>query len=428
VNVLLDRRQDGLGKMLGFSCLFHIFLCAFLMLNNIFFSPTTSSFGGFQVSLIAPGSGLSGFGGGDSGPGGGRLSSVLSSPKRGTKKAVKASVRKQRPVVRPSKKRSPAKKQQAAAPPLPKVTATRSKKPVPSKTQSGKRMSDLSQHVAKKAPAKVNVPVAPRSQGRGRLGKSDPPSQRDPERLEDWWRKQKKSLKRSATGPLVKTAKAPIRQTRTAKIDIKRPVILLPPVGAPAPEGSAPQKGRTRKLEAARNTPASQADAHRTASLSDPAGTAGTGEERSPSSASQEEELASALSASDAGSQSTGGASVESSVVGLDIKGIGTGTGRGGGAFFFPSYLQKIDSKIRWHWAPPPMRSGEDSLVVQFVIKKDGGIDKRSVEVKESSGNIFFDQAALRAVFAAHPLPPLPKAYTEDRLIIYMNFIVKEDT
>ncbi len=132
----------------------------------------------------------------------------------------------------------------------------------------------------------------------------------------------------------------------------------------------------------------------------------------------------------DGGLSSLPGNTVSSSIGGPGGGGAGgTGMGAvGSSSFRFPSYLQKIDNKIRWQWAPPPVRSKADSLVVRFTIKKDGSIDKRSVTVEESSGNAFFDQAAMRAIFAAHPLPPLPEAYSEDLLTVYMNFVVKEDS
>ncbi len=96
--------------------------------------------------------------------------------------------------------------------------------------------------------------------------------------------------------------------------------------------------------------------------------------------------------------------------------------------FKFRDYLQRVDGKIRWQWAPPPITPEKDSLVVRFDIKKDGSIDKISVVVEESSGNPFLDQAALRAVSAANPFSPLPDAYTNDILTFYMHFIVHKET
>jgi len=309
--------------------------------------------------------------------------------------------------------------------------ASRAKRVAAPRPKKGKSLPDLPKPAAQKARLKAvapaPVPSSP-SKGRGRLGKGEPTSPRDPERLEDWWRKQKKSLRVPVSGPLVSRKKTLPPPTRTAKIDIKQRAIHLPSVSAslgevnPSQTDSSAGGGKVPEPQSQAEAPASSPSVSGTMGAAGAPGsdTAGEGAEdpRSREGGEFSPEASSTLG-------STGGGSVRASV-GLGIKGSGGGTG--GNSFFFPSYLQKIDSKIRWHWAPPPVGSGEDSLVVQFVINKNGAIDKNSVEVKESSGNIFFDQAALRAVFAAHPLPPLPEAYAEDRLIIYMNFVVKEDT
>lgn len=96
--------------------------------------------------------------------------------------------------------------------------------------------------------------------------------------------------------------------------------------------------------------------------------------------------------------------------------------------FKFPWYLQKMENKISGQWAPPPLAlEGEwVGAVIQFSVGKDGGIEFESVKVEKSSGNNFFDQAAMRAVYAAHPFPPLPDGLNEDRLRVHFSFTLQK--
>jgi len=87
--------------------------------------------------------------------------------------------------------------------------------------------------------------------------------------------------------------------------------------------------------------------------------------------------------------------------------------------FPFNYYLNQVLSFISSNWYKPP--AGEGTFCsVYFVISKTGRIIDAKVE--NSSGNSAFDRAALRAVLASNPLPPLPFDYYEDKLGIHLRF------
>lgn len=88
-----------------------------------------------------------------------------------------------------------------------------------------------------------------------------------------------------------------------------------------------------------------------------------------------------------------------------------------GRPFPFPWYLEEIYRKVARNWRPP---SATLEAVIHFRIAKNGRID--DVEVERSSGNFLFDQAAMRAVQAANPMPPLPREYQGDWLGVYFDF------
>jgi TonB family protein len=97
-----------------------------------------------------------------------------------------------------------------------------------------------------------------------------------------------------------------------------------------------------------------------------------------------------------------------------------------GPSFNHPYYLRSIENKIGSKWAPPPAatvssRRDNRATIIGFLIHRNGQIDARSVLVEKSSGNAFFDIAALRAIHNANPLPPLPKGILDD-LRVHFSF------
>lgn len=92
-----------------------------------------------------------------------------------------------------------------------------------------------------------------------------------------------------------------------------------------------------------------------------------------------------------------------------------------GGEFESSYYLDIAFGKIKGNFSNPlrqttfPVRS-----TVYFKILKNGKIAEPVVEAP--SGVAVFDQAALRAVLSADPLPPLPEEYKGEWLGIHLEF------
>jgi len=370
----MPRRQQGLSKMMACSIFLHFFLFLFLLVNRAFFSSHTTSFQGFQVNLVAPGTG-SGFSAGGTSK---SRTAKKSAPKKSAKTRVKSP--------------PPAPKKASVKPAVPKAA--------PAKASTKSAVPPL-QSTPKAVPSLTRAP---------RRSVNAPPAEKDdPERLQEWWKKQKKALKTPSVTPGIKPKMGVLERTRTAKIDIQKRPNLVPPVISPpkVDASTTPKSGES----ASEKSTSDNADAP----LIPDASSASEGESDGAAADQPGGEI----------SQAEDSASMQASV-GPGITGVGPSGGSA--SFLFPNYLKKVDHKIRWRWAPPPVTSTGDRLVIRFVIQKNGGIDKSSVEIAESSGNLFFDQAAIRAIYAAHPLPALPKAYNEDVLIVFMHFVVREDS
>jgi len=81
-------------------------------------------------------------------------------------------------------------------------------------------------------------------------------------------------------------------------------------------------------------------------------------------------------------------------------------------------YSSMVQDKISQRWAPPPAESerGEVLVEVGFFIHQDGSVSE--VKVEKSSGNFYFDQAALRAIVQASPFPQL-SSWTHDSMRLF---------
>ncbi len=139
--------------------------------------------------------------------------------------------------------------------------------------------------------------------------------------------------------------------------------------------------------------------------------------------------------------QSTGTRAAEAG----SVKGKGTGPGSGirlgsglgsgsdtGSAFSsqiglsnfpFTYYLQLIIDRVSNNWFTSlvdPGVLGSFQATVHFKIYKNGQISELKIE--ESSGIRSLDLSALRAIQTSAPFPPLPAAYEDEYLGIYLIF------
>lgn len=91
--------------------------------------------------------------------------------------------------------------------------------------------------------------------------------------------------------------------------------------------------------------------------------------------------------------------------------------------FPFAYYLNLLRYRVQENWNPPYQETGEENkinAVVGFQVNRNGKIT--AMEVETPSGKFLFDQAALRAVAAAGPLPPLPDEYIGEKLTVHIEF------
>jgi TonB family protein len=93
-------------------------------------------------------------------------------------------------------------------------------------------------------------------------------------------------------------------------------------------------------------------------------------------------------------------------------------------------YLGLVDYKISAKWLDSANRKETDpakiadlAVVIRFQVLRDGTV--RGIEVDTSSGDISFDQLALKALKESLPLPPFPADLPEPSLNLQYRFVVE---
>ena len=88
-----------------------------------------------------------------------------------------------------------------------------------------------------------------------------------------------------------------------------------------------------------------------------------------------------------------------------------------------PGYLPLVREKIERNWNPPPGARGIKVKVV-FTIQRTGILT--DVRLLDSSGNFYFDQAAIRSIRSSNPFPPLPEQFSRESLELSVDLAEKE--
>lgn len=85
-------------------------------------------------------------------------------------------------------------------------------------------------------------------------------------------------------------------------------------------------------------------------------------------------------------------------------------------------YAELVRERIAQNWQTNGLdgRSQRAPAIVSFVITRSGVI--QNPQVVQSSGNPSIDNSALRAVYSASPLPPLPLQITESSISAQFTF------
>ncbi len=93
----------------------------------------------------------------------------------------------------------------------------------------------------------------------------------------------------------------------------------------------------------------------------------------------------------------------------------------------FRAYYDQVWARIKAEWVLPDGVAGADGKLLTIIsirISSLGVIEEQWFE--RSSGNIYYDQSAVRALKKASPLPPLPDELRGETLKVGINFYEPE--
>jgi TonB family protein len=108
-------------------------------------------------------------------------------------------------------------------------------------------------------------------------------------------------------------------------------------------------------------------------------------------------------------------------------RGFGQGLTSGGGGtggyldvadFCCPEYLATMLELIQRNWSSK--QGAEGTSLMKFAIERDGRLV--DIQVERSSGNTALDFFSQRSLMLTRQLPPLPAAYSQERLTVHLFF------
>jgi TonB family protein len=91
--------------------------------------------------------------------------------------------------------------------------------------------------------------------------------------------------------------------------------------------------------------------------------------------------------------------------------------------FPFLPYVAIVRDKVERNWNPPPGVKGA-TVKVQFTIMRSGRVGE--AKLSASSGNFYFDQAAMRAILSSSPFPALPDGFFRDYETFSVDLMERE--
>lgn len=93
----------------------------------------------------------------------------------------------------------------------------------------------------------------------------------------------------------------------------------------------------------------------------------------------------------------------------------------------FGPYLARVLAAVRRNWLaviPESARLGQKGkTVIVFTILKDGSVPPTQPVVTRTSGQDPLDRAALSAILASVPFPPLPTQFTGEHIVLQFTFL-----
>jgi TonB family protein len=93
--------------------------------------------------------------------------------------------------------------------------------------------------------------------------------------------------------------------------------------------------------------------------------------------------------------------------------------------FKYSYYIDTVTNQIKQNWNPPPDSSNAKARVI-FKVNRSGWVVSVDLDKEHSNASFPFQQAALRAIRASNPFPPLPEEYFKQSLEFTVDLIPED--
>jgi TonB family protein len=93
--------------------------------------------------------------------------------------------------------------------------------------------------------------------------------------------------------------------------------------------------------------------------------------------------------------------------------------------FKYSYYIDNVTNQIKQNWNPPPDSSNAKARVI-FKVNRSGWVVSVDLDKEHSNASFPFQQAALRAIRASNPFPPLPDEYFKQSLEFTVDLIPED--
>jgi TonB family protein len=192
-----------------------------------------------------------------------------------------------------------------------------------------------------------------------------------------------------AEGPVTGRAQLSARPIQTEQLEARKTIEAVRPPAARAPEMTEPRASAPKKSETKVDTTTKDARS------------------KTPTKGA---EIRSGTAVAETNSRGQG--------FGLSGGGFGSGSRLNVANFCCPEYLGTMQDLIKRNWDSRQQAVG--TVGVKFTVQRDGQLTDISVD--RPSGYPALDYMATRALFITKQLPPLPQAFTEPSLTVFLVF------
>jgi outer membrane biosynthesis protein TonB len=217
----------------------------------------------------------------------------------------------------------------------------------------------------------------------------------------------------------------PVYNVKLVGLPAGVPAVNTAPQTAPAPAAPAPQAAKPAPKPKQQAPPPPKAPAQPSPNAVPELGKAKSKPEHKelPKSAEPPPKPAPAPSTAQQQAPAPAGSAPSGAASGAKSEGVAVASAQQD--FKFGWYLSVVRDKISQNWSPPPDAPDAKAHVV-FSVNRSGWVEAVNIDKAKTNATYAFELAAMRAIQASNPFPPLPEDFFRQTLEFSVDLTPKE--